>query len=51
MSWWASATLSKPIVRHSTGRILPSAMSALAFSACQALAKWEPTISFWRIHR
>src|SRR4051812_49171369 len=51
MSWWASATWSKPIVRQSTGRTLPCSMSSLAFVHSHALAKCEPRISFWRIHR
>src|SRR4051812_46855844 len=51
MSWWASATCSKPIVRQSTGRTLPCSMSSFAFVHSHALAKCEPRISFWRIHR
>ena len=50
-SWCASATPSNPIVCHSTGRIFDSSISSLALVASQALAKCEPTISFWRIHR
>ena len=51
ISWWASGTPSKPIVRQSTGRILFSSMSSLAFMHSYALAKCEPMICFWRIHR
>src|SRR4051794_31881978 len=51
MSWWALATSSKPIVFHSTGRILDCSMSWLALRHCHALAKCEPMICFWRIHR
>src|SRR5919204_1829240 len=51
MSWCASATPSKPIVRQSTGRIRPRSMSSLALLHSYALAKCEPSISFWRIHR
>src|SRR5262249_41586596 len=40
-SWCASATFSKPIVCHSTGRTLDSSMSWLALVASHALAKCE----------
>jgi hypothetical protein len=39
------------IVFHSTGRIFDCSMSALARLHSHALAKCEPRISFWRIHR
>ncbi len=51
ISWCASATPSKLSVRHSTGRIWPDSISSLAFVHSYALAKCEPRISFWRIHR
>src|SRR3954447_21790605 len=50
-SWWASATPSNPITRQSTGRIFPPAISSFARQHSYALAKWEPMICFWRIHR
>src|SRR4029077_2406726 len=51
ISWWASATPSKPSVRHRTGRIWPLSISSFAFVHSYALAKCDPRISFWRIHR
>ena len=49
--WWASATPSKGIVFHSTGRTWPVSIRRWAFRHSQALAKCEPMICFWRIHR
>jgi hypothetical protein len=51
ISWWASGTPSKPIVRHSTGRIWADSISSFAFMHSYAFAKCEPTICFWRIQR
>ena len=38
-------------VRHSTGRMTPLSIISLAFVHSYALAKCEPRMSFWRIHR
>src|SRR3954451_22637433 len=51
MSWCASPTPSKPIVRHSTGRMAPCSISSLALEHSYALAKCDPMICFWRIQR
>ena len=50
-SWWACATSSNGIVFHSTGRTCPVSIRCCACRHSQALAKCEPRISFWRIHR